>query len=150
MKRFVPLTGKKTTKTDLMMTFEGQILEKKIQDIARLFQNDRQLIDAVLDKMAKEIDSVLITANPINDIDELQYFLAIIYTQLKSKWILFNMKINYTVEAGGEPSDDDVYSASALTHVIDLIEPLTHPDAVKTVTETLGQQLREIKFSTAA
>ncbi len=150
MKRFVPLSGKKTTKTDLLMSFEGQILEKKIQDISRIFQNDRQLIDAVLDKMAKEIDAVLITASPINDIDELQYLLAIIYTQLKSKWILFNTKINYMIEAGIDPSDDDVYTASALTHVLDLIEPLTHPDAVRTVTQTLGQQLRDINFNPAA
>jgi hypothetical protein len=146
MKRFKPLSGRKTTKKDMLDSFEGKVLEKKIQELAVLFNNDSSIIDPVINEIAQEIDILLTTVEPINDIDELQYLLAIIYTQLKSKWIQYNIKINYMVEEGKDPLDADIYKASALTHVLDLVEPLTHPEAVQTVTMTLGKRLREIEL----
>jgi hypothetical protein len=103
-----------------------------------------EIQDAVLSYIAMQVDEVKDTMDPIEDPDELHYLVAIAYTQFKTKWIQYNSKMNYMIEAGLEPTVLDIYKTSSLSHLLDLLEPLTHPDAVRAVTMTLGQTIREL------
>ncbi len=144
MKPFVPLQGRKATKVEILNVLEGQPFLQKMGRLVSTIEENADLQDAVLNYIAREVDDFKDSIDSVNDIDELQYLLAICYTQVKAKWIQFNTKLNYMNENGLEPAMVDIYKAASLTQLLDLIEPLTHPDAVRTIAITLGQTFREL------
>jgi len=144
MKSFTPLNGQKASKAQILSAIEGPIFLQRMGMLLEPLKDKSDLQDAVLNFIAAEVDEVKDTMEPINDPDELQYLVAIAYTNFKTKWIQYNTKMNYMIEGGLEPSLQDVYKTSSLSHLLDLLEPLTHPDAVRAVTFTLGQTIREL------
>lgn len=144
MKNFAPLIGKKVTKNAIFEVIDGAPFLERMGMLLEPLRSNKNAAEVVLNYIATEVEEVKNSLAPINDEDEVQYMTAISYTYLKSKWIMFNTKMNYMLERGLEPNELDIYRASSLTHLLDLLEPLTNPEAVKTITITLGQTFREL------
>jgi hypothetical protein len=137
------LSGQKATKADVISVLDSDRMMTDLQSLLQPVMNHEALVTDLLTFISQEIDRIKQTLEPIDDEDELQYLLAILYTQLKSNWIMYNTKMNYTMLTGDDPDERDTYRASLLTLIIDKVEPLTHPEAVKRITVTLGQTIRE-------
>lgn len=144
VKTFAPLQGYKASKEEILSALEGSRFLHRMAMLLEPLKDSPEIQDAVLSYIAMQVDEVKDTMDPIQDPDELHYLVAIAYTQFKTKWIQYNTKMNYMIEAGLEPTVLDIYKTSSLSHLLDLLEPLTHPDAVRAVTQTLGQTIREL------
>jgi hypothetical protein len=144
VKTFAPLQGHKASKEEILSALEGSRFLHRMAMLLEPLKDSPEIQDAVLSYIAMQVDEVKDTMDPIEDPDELHYLVAIAYTQFKTKWIQYNSKMNYMIEAGLEPTVFDIYKTSSLSHLLDLLEPLTHPDAVRAVTMTLGQTIREL------
>jgi two-component system chemotaxis sensor kinase CheA len=144
VKTFAPLQGHKASKEEILSALEGSRFLHRMAMLLEPLKDSPDIQDAVLSYIAMQVDEVKDTMDPIEDPDELHYLVAIAYTQFKTKWIQYNSKMNYMIEAGLEPTVLDIYKTSSLSHLLDLLEPLTHPDAVRAVTQTLGQTIREL------
>ncbi len=149
MLKFAPLVGRKTSRKEILETVDGAPFLQKMAMLLEPLRGDPSSCETVITFVSAEVDEVKGAISSVDDEDELQYLLAISYTYLKSKWILYNTKMNYMLEKGVDPKPLDIYLASSLTHLLDLIEPLTNPEAVRAITMTLGQTFRELSTKAA-
>ena len=75
--------------------------------------------------------------------DDVEMVLAIQYVELKSRWIAFNTKMNYTMFKGEQPDVSDMCRAVAVSSLLGHIESLLRPDDIDHITDFLARPISE-------
>lgn len=73
--------------------------------------------------------------------DDVEMVLAIQYVEMKSRWIAFNTKMNYTMFKGEQPDVSDMCRAAAVSALLGHIEPLLREDDIDHITEFLARPI---------
>jgi len=102
-----------------------------------------EVIDATLAWLETLRADMVTLVRQIGEGDDVEMALAIQYVELKSRWIAFNTKMNYTMFQGANPSVRDMCRATAVSSLLGHVEHLLRPGDVENITEFLAKPLNE-------
>ncbi|SMF42967.1 chemotaxis protein CheA [Pseudobacteriovorax antillogorgiicola] len=139
-----PLSGNMISREQIYGVLDGEQLLDKLRGILQGDElHQAGLTQKIAEYIATEIDSFKESISSIDDMEDLQYMVAIRYASLKSNWILLNTQMAYQVEHSVEVPIETQYKASILSTLLESLEPLSHPQAIQYISEVLSQPLRE-------
>lgn len=75
--------------------------------------------------------------------EDIDMVLAIQYVEMKSRWIAFNTKMNYTMFKGEQPDVSDMCRASAVSSLLAHLESLLRQEDIDHITEFLARPISE-------
>lgn len=81
--------------------------------------------------------------NKVGGGEDVDMVLAIQYVEMKSRWIAFNTKMNYTMFKGELPDVSDMCRAASVSALLGHIESLLKQDDVEHITEFLARPISE-------
>lgn len=75
--------------------------------------------------------------------EDVDMALAIQYVEMKSRWIAFNTKMNYSMFKGEHPQVSDMCRATSVSTFLQHIETLLKPDDIDHITDFLARPINE-------
>ena len=127
----------------ILEVLEGDQMVDAIQSILKGLESQPATQNEVIKAISAEISNFKNGIADIEDPAELQYMAAMHYAQLKSKWIMLNIQMQYTSFAGKEPEPKVMYLASLYATVLGQIEPLSDPEAIKKIAQVLAEAMNK-------
>ncbi len=88
-----------------------------------------------------EINKYMESYKIINDEDDLDYFTAVQYVELKARWIQMNLRSSYHAFANGEGEPEILLRASATSHFLSIVEPHVNKSYVEEIQRLLAQPI---------
>lgn len=77
----------------------------------------------------------------ITDDDDLGYFIAIKYTEIKASWIQLNLRLNYQAVMKGSADQKLLVKASLLSNFLAVIEPRLKSEHLEMIQDLLSTRL---------
>lgn len=81
--------------------------------------------------------------NQIGEGEDVEMAIAVQYVELKSRWIAFNTKMNYTMFRGTLPHVSDMCRATSVSTFLQHVEELLKPEDIDHITEFLARPISE-------
>lgn len=97
--------------------------------------------DKILERVKEYRQELLSVVETIDDLREVEFTLAIRYVELKSRWMLLNMHIQYGLSSRGVADEAAVYQASVLSFLLAATEPLLRDDDIDVINEFLSNPI---------
>lgn len=79
----------------------------------------------------------------IGDGEDVEMAVAVQYVEMKSRWIAFNTKMNYTMFRGTPPNVSDMCRATAVSTLLQHVEHLLRPEDIDKITDFLARPISE-------
>tara|TARA_Y100001933_G_C18976695_1_gene554909 strand:- start:861 stop:1280 length:420 start_codon:yes stop_codon:yes gene_type:complete len=81
--------------------------------------------------------------NQVGGGEDVEMVVAIQYVELKSRWIAFNTKMNYSMFRGNHPHVSDMCRATAVSTFLQHVEGLLREDDIDHITEFLARPMKD-------
>ncbi|MEL6498988.1 MAG: hypothetical protein AAGJ54_00710 [Planctomycetota bacterium] len=135
-----------TNVIDVIRNFDFDAFRAELREAPE--PTDGRSLNEIIDTTAEWLEALqsdlVALVSEIDGGDDMEMVLAIQYVELKSRWIAFNTKMNYTLFKGNQPRVDDLFRASAVSSMLGHIESLLRPDDIEHITTFLGQPLTTV------
>ncbi|MEO1717707.1 MAG: hypothetical protein AAFR76_11410 [Planctomycetota bacterium] len=132
-----------TNVIDVIRNFDFDALRGQLRESPE--PTDGRTLDEVIETTAEWLEAVqsdlVALVSEIDGGDDMEMVLAIQYVELKSRWIAFNTKMNYTLFKGNQPVVNDLFRASAVSALLGHIESLLREEDIEHITTFLGQPI---------
>ena len=132
-----------TNVIDVIRNFDFDALRGQLRESPE--PTDGRTLDEVIETTAEWLEAVqsdlVALVSEIDGGDDMEMVLAIQYVELKSRWIAFNTKMNYTRFKGNQPVVNDRFRASAVSALLGHIESLLREEDIEHITTFLGQPI---------
>ncbi|MEO0629409.1 MAG: hypothetical protein AAFY46_01610 [Planctomycetota bacterium] len=101
----------------------------------------KDIIDSTLRWLDALRQDLVMLVSKVGGGEDVDMVLAIQYVEMKSRWIAFNTKMNYTMFKGEQPDVSDMCRAAAVSALLGHIEPLLRQEDVDHITEFLARPI---------
>ncbi|MEL6796526.1 MAG: hypothetical protein AAFO89_06840 [Planctomycetota bacterium] len=132
-----------TNVIDVIRNFDFDALRAQLRESPE--PTDGRTLDEVIETTAEWLEALqsdlVALISEIDGGDDMEMVLAIQYVELKSRWIAFNTKMNYTLFKGNQPVVNDLFRASAVSALLGHIESLLREEDIEHITTFLGQPI---------
>lgn len=109
-------------KDKLLATLNDGSLEQRWRECIEDWETIQDHKDALLQRMLLERDDILEAFTNIQEPEDLLDNIAIVYIEVKSRWIMLNTKIQFQLYRFGKSEDELIYRASLTSFFIDAME----------------------------
>lgn len=99
----------------------------------------KEFIEKTVHYLQNEISKYMESYNIINDEDDLGYYAAVQYVELKARWIQMNLRLSYEAFATGEGEPEILLRASATSYFLSIVEPHVQKSYVEEIQRLLAQ-----------
>lgn len=96
-------------------------------------------LNQVVSYLLNEIGAYLDGASKINDDEDLDYYTAVQYIELKARWIQMNLRLSYQAFASGEGDPFTLLKAGATSYLLGEIERFVSNKYVGEIQRLLAQ-----------
>jgi hypothetical protein len=127
---------------DLKKTLEQLHDNSDLINIVTTMADDskmKEFIEKTVKYLQSEINKYMESDIIINDKDDLGYFTAVQYIELKARWIQMNLRLSYQAFATGEGEPEILLRASATSYFLSIIEPHVNKSYVEEIQRLLAQ-----------
>ena len=113
---------------ETIATWEEGTVEQKLELRAKIDKHKQHLLNAL---------------KGVEDDDDLKLSVTLHYIELKSHWIMLNIKLNYQTMKDGMPDMFSMYHASLVSAVVGVIEALLTEDDIRHITNFLAEPAKK-------
>lgn len=96
-------------------------------------------VEPTVQYLKGEITQHLTSFGEINDDDDVEYYTAIQYVELKARWIQLNLRLSYQAFSSGEGDPQILLKASATAALLGSLEPYISERYVQEIQTLLAQ-----------
>lgn len=101
----------------------------------------KEFIEKTVHYLRNEISKYMESYNIINDEDDVGYYTAVQYVELKARWIQMNLRLSYEAFANGEGEPETLLRASATSYFLSVVEPHVNQSYVEEIQRLLAQPI---------
>ncbi len=132
------MVGKMTIKNIL----EDLNQREKIQKMVSEMTTDPALAayaSDTVDYLLNEVNQHLLSCAEIDDQEDLDYYTAVQYVELKARWIQMNLRLSYQAVRTGQGNPKMLMKASGTTALLVALEPFVSKSYVSQIQTLLAQ-----------
>ncbi len=129
----------------LIRAFDTAALREALSEAPEPQNGDskEQIISDTLDWISALQGDLIALVKQIGDSEDVEMTIAVQYVELKSRWIAFNTKMNYSLFRGTHPHVSDMCRATAVSTLLQHIEQLLRPSDIDHITDFLARPISE-------
>lgn len=128
-------------KDKLLELLQNGALELRWKECLESWQTIQDNVDNLLQRMLQERDDIVASFINIQDPEDLRDNLAIVYIEVKSRWIMLNTKIQFQLYRFGKSEDELIYRASLTSFFIDTMESQLGTEEIDQINSFLSDPL---------
>ena len=107
-------------------------------------------ITSVAHYVETQVSACIASFSDINDDDDMDYYVAIQYVELKARWIQMNLRLNYQAVTIGEGDPEMLLKAASTTALLSIVEPYVSRPYVEHIQKLLAESMFSSESKNAA
>jgi len=114
--------------------------EETLQGFEEGTVEQKQELRATVEKHKRHLLNAL---KGVEDLDDLKLSVTLNYIELKSHWIMLNIKLNYQTMKDGMPDMFGMYHASLISSMVGALESILTPYDIQNITNFLAEPVKK-------
>lgn len=98
-------------------------------------------IPSVTQYVEQQVAACVASFSDINDDEDMGYYVAIQYVELKARWIQMNLRLSYQAVTKGEGDAEMLLRAASISALLGIVEPHVSQTYVQTIQKLLTEPM---------